>query len=787
MKSLRIAFRSLSKEKQNSSIKIISLGLGLAVGLVLVSKICFEQSYDNFYPDSDRIFQLQENIMMDKSKPQSYGQVSGGVAIGMKREIPDVETATRLTYIGDDAVFFTSDKRRLTGTFILADSCLFDVLPREMLIGDPKDVLSRPMYAMVSRSIAKKIGDISNIIGKSFNMDEWPGRTLTIGGVFEDIPRNSHLKYDVVISLSSISKFMWNGSENWIGNDRYLGYVKLRKGAMPDNLKPAILKMQMRHQDMEELRKAGVQLNYSLLPLEEVHGGAPETKRMQIVLGLIAFALIFTATMNYILIVISSLIKRSREVAIHKCYGANDKNISNMMLTETFLHLFISVAVAVVLIFIFRETIEELLDAPLNALFSTNAIFILALVVVMVFFIAGIIPAHIYSRVPVSSAIKNYKETRQRWRLGLLFVQFTATAFLITLVIIIGRQYNLMVNDNPGYAYENLLYCNTSGINTAQRQEAIEELRRIPDVESIATCSSIPMYRASGNNVLEVGKDKELFNVADLYAVDSDYLSLMKIPIVEGTGFKTNSSELSQILISQSFADKLCKMLNWKDGVVGKMVYITEHSESTICGVYPDIRIGTISNPDNRPSVMFYSSNPSPIIMIKINQMSSEKILKVQKALQSAMPGKDVVITPYKNSMVRLYSSSRLFRDAVLIGGIITLIISLIGLIGYTNDETSRRSPEIAIRKVNGASVREIQHLFVVNILRIALPAIVIGETVSAVAAVKWMENFSEKTTLSPLLFLFCGTALLLIILAVIFLDTYRVAVRNPVDAIKTE
>ncbi len=786
--NIRMAFRSLFKERQNNSIKIISLGVGLAMGLVLISKVYFEQTYDNFYPDSNRIYQIQENVVMENNKPNSYGQVSGGVAPGMKAEIPQVEAATRLTYMDEDAVFFTPDKKRYIGTFIMADSFLFDVLPRPMLAGNAKDVLSRPLYALVSRSIAEKMGGISNVAGQSFQMDNWPGKTITIGGVFEDVPENTHLKYDVIVSMASMLKFFqWDGTENWIGNDRYLGYVRLMPGTKPESLTTAIHQMQTRHQDMEELRKAGVALTYSLLPLEKLHSDAPETKRMSTMLVLIAFALIFTATMNYILIVLSSLVKRSKEIAVHKCYGAGEKNVAGMMLSETLLHLTISIVVAVALIFFFSGTVEELLAASLSALLTPRTILLLALICFIVFIVSGLVPARIFSKIPVSSAFRNYRESRQSWKLGLLFIQFTATAFLVTLLVIIGRQYNRMVNDNPGYVYENLLYCNTTGVNSSERQNAIYELRRLPEVQSVASCSTLPIYGASGNNVLEPGKDQELFNIADLYSVDADYLPLMEIPVVTGTGFQRGISESSQVIISQSFADRLSEMLNWKDGVLEKNINITEHGVHTICGIYRNIRVASISNPDNRPTAMFYTDAPAPVIMVKLHKLNPENIQRVSKVLEAALPNKDIVVTPYKTSMTYLYTSSRLFRNSVLIGGIITLIIALIGLIGYTRDEINRRSAEIAIRKVNGASVKEIQQLFISDILRIAIPAIVIGEAISAITANKWMENFAEKTNLSGLLFIGCGISVLAVILSVVSIDTFRATTQNPVDMIKNE
>lgn len=159
MRNWCIAVRSLFKKGRSNGIKILSLGVGLAMGLVLISKVCFERSFDKFYPDSDRIYRLHENIIRD-GEYKSYPQVSGGVAVGMQVEIPEVEKATRLTYIGGDKELFrTKDGNRYSARFVvMADTNVFELLPRPILIGNPKETLSRPGYVMISNRIAKLLG-----------------------------------------------------------------------------------------------------------------------------------------------------------------------------------------------------------------------------------------------------------------------------------------------------------------------------------------------------------------------------------------------------------------------------------------------------------------------------------------------------------------------------------------------------------------------------------------------------------------------------------------------------
>lgn len=788
MKNLNIALRSLFKKGRSNGIKILSLGVGLAMGLVLISKVCFERSFDKFYPDSDRIYRLHENIIRD-GEYKSYGQVSGGVATAMQVEIPEVEKATRLTYIGGDKELFkTKDGNRYSARYVMmGDTNVFDLLPRPILIGDPKETLSRPGYVMISDRIAKLLGGAEQALNKEFEFESSPGQTYTIGGVFEDVPENSHLRFEIVASLEGMSK--WS-RENWLGNDRYLGYVKLYPGTDPESLTTAIREMQGRHCDLEEVKKAGIDLTYSLVPLMDMHSNSDEVKSMNSLLGFLAFVLIFTAAMNYVLIVISTLINRTKEVAVHKCYGASDKNLFGMIMSETCLHMLISLLLAAFLIVLFRTKTEELLGATLGALFSTQTIVILIGVCIVIFFITGLIPTYMFLRIPVAAAFRNFKESRRYWKLCLLFIQFLATAYLVALLSVINKQYDYMVNVDPGYAYEKLAYCSTQGVEESVRNTAIEELRKIPEVDKVSACYDLPISGMSGNNVSLPGEDRELFNIADMYWVKDDFFSLMEIPVIEGEVFRSDGSASNKVMVSRSFVKKMEQVAGWTGSAIGKNVIITEHSHNgepfTICGVYDDVCIGSTGNPDTRPTVLFYDKY-APMILIKFHEMSPENIKKVQKVLEDMMPDRNVTVTAYYMDMIDLYKDSRTFRDSVMIGGIVTLIIALIGLLGYTSDETNRRGREIAIRKVNGATAWDILKMISKDISYIAIPAIVIGMTVAYYSGTGWLEKFTEKAPIGFFIFLAGAMMVYALIVACVLYRAWAVSNANPVESLKSE
>lgn len=600
MKNIGIAIRSLFKRGQHNVMKIISLGIGLTIGLVLIAKVHFENTYDNFYPDGDRIYRVYEKFFMN-GEVGDHGQTPAGVIPLLKQETPEIEAATRYTYFRGNSPFTMSDnKHRLKATFILADSCLFDVLPRPMLIGDPKQVLSQPMYVLVSDEIAERIG--GNVMGKRFEIDDAPGQALTIGGVFKKLPDNTEQSYDIIVSLSSISKFMWDGTHMLTGNDRYQSYVKVSPGTTEAQLEAGMRQMIDKHFPVNDLKKAGVELTFTFHKLLNVHMEDDMAKRMALILSFIAFVLIFTAVMNYILIVISSIVNRTKEMAVRKCYGASGKDIQGMALSEVGTHVTVALVLVVLLILGFQGIIKELIGTGVRSLFLSTGMRAICLTVIVVLISTGIATGWFLGRIPVAAVFRSIREARRLWKLGLLFFQFTAISFLASLLLVVGKQYDHMVNDHPGYNPENLAYVYIGAVDSTGRAKLIEETQRLPEVDAITTCYNLPFWGASGNNVYLPGDDRELFNIADLYDVGNDYLNVLEIPIVEGQYFTENTTSSQEILVSRNFIEYMKPFADWKDGAVGKTVQITGHdtkSESmplfTIRGVFEDFRLGSHS------------------------------------------------------------------------------------------------------------------------------------------------------------------------------------------------
>ena len=784
--------KSLNQRGQHNWIKIVCLAVGLATGIVLIGKAGFEQSWDKFFPTSDRIYVVCEDIIMD-GEYKHYPQTAGAVAHGIKRYCPQVEAATRYTSFAWDMPIVTDDDKRVRTNYALVDSCFFDVFPFRILVGNPKKTLSQVDCCMIPRSLAEKLMGIENpldLVGKKIYYNIRGGWALTVGGIYEDIPLNSKLHgMEVMVSMPTITRIMFDGRDNWVGNDRYESYVRLAKGIMPDDLKPQIEKMKRDNLPLDELKKAGVDLGLSVQPLVDYHTKDEGTRRMTWIVSILAAVLIGCAVMNYLLFVIGGISRRAKEMAVHQCYGAEARHIYQKVMKESVIHLLLSLILAALLLFLFKETIEELVGAPLIVLLLTGSnLWLIVSTCLVVLLITGLVPSWIYTHIPLAAAFKNYNHSHRIWKLLLLGLQFASATFLIILLIVVGRQYRMMVNDDPGYDYSTLGSLLVDGVSIEQRQLAMDELRKLSSVKGVTmSYANLTQYQ-SGDNILLPGDDREYMNIADLYYVGDGYFDVMEIPLVSGRTFTEQTDTLREVMVSRKFEERMKELAGW-DQALGKQIICTSfQGPYTIVGVFEDTRIGSITNPDTRPSVCYYSRKPEQMhyILIRFQSMDGlESANKLVKELVTDNP--DISIVPYNQMVTELYADAHRFRTTVMIGGLVALMIALIGLTGYLAGEIARRQKEIAIRKVNGAKITDVLKLFHTDILRVALPAVMIGAIGAWYVARLWLEQFSEKTTLSPIIFVGGALAVIVVILSVVCIDCYRVASSNPVNYLKTE
>ena len=802
MYSFKLAFRRLFRKGEHTITRITSLSLGLAFGILLLSEALYYFSYDSFYPDANRVYIVHENFKVDKANDalESYPRVSGAIAPGLKAEVPGIEAATRLNSIGS-SVFYTEDLKGYKAEFSLADEYLFDILPRPVISGNPKEILKTPMACMVSHKIAESMG--GNVVGKSIEIKKYPGKKLTIAGVFEAIPENTNYTCDVLISMVSTAEFTWDGTQNWLGNDRYYACVRLAPGVTPESLAPAVRQMQEKNQDIKqiELSNPGFVLKYTFEPITKIF--AKNTKDIILILSFIAFAVLFVSIMNYTLLSISVLVNRAKSSAILKCCGAQEGNVRRLVFAETALLFIISLLTATLIIGLLQPLAEAQVGHSLSAAFTPTVLVPLATILAAILLVTGYFPGRLFSKIPVATALRSNKHDGNKWKLALLSLQVIGAAVIFAVLVIVTLQYDMMKNSHHGYDTENIYYANTSGMEGHKISTVINELRAMPEVELVGLGSTLPINGASGNNVLSADRERELFNIADFYYIDASYFSILNIPVIEGENFTDTTASPNDLLISRKCAELLKLNLGWTDGAIGKQIEITEHNANgatTIKGVFPDFIISTITNADTRPAVFFFMPQErfeqrrieSPsfpfLLLIRTHGGNNHNIIKrITDVINTALPFGDAEVKSLAAEQQQKYVPQRGLRNAMIAGNIVIILVTIIGLMGYTTSEVTRRRKELAIRKINGASLGHLLKMFIKDLEITAIPAVAIGLAAAWYIATKWMQNFADKIPLSWWIFGLCSAFILLLIAVVSAINYTRIANRNPVESLRYE
>lgn len=798
--------RFFTSDLRRNLTKIFCLTVGLSVGFLLVAKVYFEQTFDAFLPDIDRLYILTESVEQN-GEYFEYPYTPGGTVHELKRNFPQIAKATRIDRITGNTVIKLDNGRMFDVEDItLADTCLFDVLQTEILEGDPHEVLDIEDHVMIPRSLAEKIG--GDVIGMQIiNTGYGDYYKFTIGGVYEDFPLNSTIHNSVYLSMSSIGRYTWDGRENLIGNDEFESFAILSDGIDLDDFHTKVMNLLKEKIPIE----AFVLQNYHVWfrPLLGRYSSKGSVKTMSWMLSLLAIVILMCAALNYLLIVIGQLSVRGKEMAIRKCYGTPFHKLFARVMGESLFCLAVSLGLAILVAFSFSDLFGELLGYTPRQLFSTRQVWVVeGCVCLVLLVITGLVPALIYSRTPVAHAFRPSAKGRKSWKLVLLAVQFFASGLIMCMLVLVGRQYNMVVNLDMGFDYENIGVIRRNGISDERTASIIAELRQLPFVEGVATANYNLAYHVGGNNVWVEGMEDNQVNIADMHGINPELLDVLGIRLLQGSNLRTDAdSTINEILVEERFIDVMQKAFGFEgDDIVGQRLYITGHGtgyitghadekdgvenlEVTIAGVIENLRRGgyETEHADTRAGFLFPSKYMHYWIYVRFTELTPENLKATQNIIESMKENNDVYIIPFVYEISPLRTPIERFGTSVMVVGIVIIIIALIGLIGYVADEVNRRAKEIAIRKVNGTSAAKIVRLFCTDILKIALPSLIAGGCVAMVFGNRWLSQFTDRVSLSPPSMLLCLLVLMLLITAVVIINCLRIARSNPVTHLRSE
>lgn len=786
MKQLVYVFRYLLKGHGNSLIKIISLTLGLVVGLVLYTQIAFELSFDNFYPEKERIFRIRR-ISLNGDKPKHESPfIYAPMPKCMKSDIQGIEEAT-LTASSVEEITFLSGDKKYVERVLNVDSCFLNVFQLPVLSGDAKKMVL-PYQGFLSRSAAERIFGNSDPVGKTllYVQYEYKKIPITVAGVFEDFPENASFCSDILLSINTI--FAEFGKEpGWRMNDNYCGYIKLQSTTTPKEVEARIPAMLNNYYDVKAMEAKGFIDHYYLDPVTSLHKDNPNVKKQLIILAILAFSLLFVSAMNYVLISVSSLIKRGKSVGVYKTYGATNKNIFTRFMLETAVLIFISLLFSVLLIFVFRTQIEELIQTPLSVLFSFHNLWIVGLLIIVLMLIAGIIPAHLFSITPTMLVFRSEAVNKRYWKNLLLFIQFLSMTCMMCILFVIIRQYDMMVNGDWGYQMDKLIYVKLSGVPKERLNQIKSEFMQFPYVNNVSICSNIPISGMNGDAISDPETKENLFPYK-LMGADKEFFDTYRINLQSGKNFEQEGNREEDVIVNETFVrmlkahhyplDRYFQNLDGKKRIVGVV------KDFQLTNLYKETMPLLITSLNPLKGSLWFSTY---YLTVRLDTYSSSLLNEMNRKLFSLTQNDVLAFKDYKESWRNEYSAARLFRNSVITSSIIMLLITLLGLIAYVEDEIFRRHKEIAIRKINGASIWNILAMISKDFGYVVMLAMIGGSLLSYVFAQEWLQQFAIQISLHFTFFVFINIFLLGFLLVCICLRSWNTANENPVNSLKVE
>ncbi|UBD68672.1 ABC transporter permease [Bacteroides sp. BFG-257] len=769
MKQLYYVIRTLLRGRGSNIIKVISLGLGLTMSILLFSRVAFEQSYDTCYEDYDNLYQIFSIFSADGEQFEPQKANCGPVAGAILENFPqEVESATSIAYFLGAPLY--NGSVRFDAKTLLADSLFFRTMGIEVLSGNPEKELMQPDVIFLADRLARKIFGDENPIGKVLNYNK--EMQFTVKGTYADLPANATMRPEGVVSMPTSWNRGW-GNYSWRGGDSYYEYIRFRPGADKEVVNARLDAMIQKYRPEEDKKAYGY--TAFVKPIRDVYRNEDQVKRMDTIMSILALAILFIAALNYVLISISSLTYRAKAVGVHKCSGASGGTVFSMFLLETGIIIVLALMLMALILLNFQEFIEDTTAAKLSVLFAPDRIWVPLAVVLVLFIVGGVLPGRLFARIPVSQVFRRYTEGKKGWKRPLLFVQFAGVAFICGLMYVVMAQYNYVKDKDMGYNPRRVAVGSAYFGKAEESEPALHFFRGLSYVEEVSCAVSTPIWSYSGS-MIQSESGQALFSTRTSRAPE-DYFKMMGMTIKEGRPARATD----ELVVNEAFVERM----RWGDKALNHPLRM-EGENYKVVGILKDFHIGSFFEPQD-VIIFGYTRTFGNAVHVRLKEPFAENLRRLNKDVAEAYPDKTIDFGGMEQEILNEYNPVRVFSNATILAAVTMFFIMLMGLIGYTTDEVRRRSKEIAIRKVNGAESTGILELLSKDILYVAGPAVIIGTLASWYVNGMWMEQFATQVPLTWVVYVLIALVILIIIVACVIWKSWKIANENPVNSIKSE
>ncbi|WP_420386701.1 ABC transporter permease [Roseivirga sp.] len=823
-----IAWRNAIRHKQFTFLNVLGLTIGISISLTIGLYTYYEQNFDQFLSQKDQVYRVnQPNIWGDWTEMTSA--TGPNVAVALREEMPEFKEVTRLLNQGAQFTRYQDEDGRMLSfkedKLFWAEENFFRVFPYEMLAGNPKTALDAPMTIVLTESAARRYFGITQVLGRTLEMREWDGtwKSYMVSGVLKDVPAQSHLQFDMLISLSSAREQMERDGWKWIWT-AFATYVLVDEGAdivgindklqaIPPKYAPPTTE-RIFNQSFEEFT-AGNPWKLDLQALPDIYlanepgynsfGPVGNAQFVQIFM-VIGFVVLLLSCINFMNLSTARSSGRAKEVGVRKVLGSQRNTLINQFVFESVLFVAISTILALFLVNAslgwFNSLAQrELVLLPLLAepkvwLVLISFIFTLGL-------LSGSYPAFYLSSFKPIEVIRG-KFTRGEkgslLRNGLVVFQFSISVCLIICSLFVQKQLKYSSNIDLGLSEENVLQIHNIEQYGFQTNVIKSKLEGIAAVSAVGKSFGVPPNVMSGDRYRSTGPQAEVFQLNNL-RIDEDYLNVLDIEFLAGRNFdREHPTDQYAVILNEAAA----QLLGWtNEEAVGQSVAVASGNEDEfeVIGVTSNFNFHS-TRQDIGPLILINDQNDNvwdygaglSFYSLKLNPQSVQSSADLKRVLDEAEEVlKDIDASiPFEYSFMD-QSFENAFRKEERMGKVLNfftlmaMIIACLGLFGLAAYSAEQRTKELSIRKVLGAKTAQLTCLFSTRFVKLVGLSILISTPLAYWLVSLWLEGFAYRTPIQLGVFVLAsGLSLLVAILTTGYQSLY-VASRNPVDMLKGE
>lgn len=773
----------MRRNKLFSAINILGLAVGMACSIFILLWVQQERSYDRFHKNGSHIYRVTVQLN-DLKASLSVAPL----AAALRKDMPEVKNAAVMAPGGG---MFQYGDHKFNESVYFVDSTFLQLFSFPLVKGDPKTALDNPTNIIITERTAKKYFGSEDPMGKILRYNN--SESFTVSGVMANIPANSHLQFDFVIPIRFYARTNDDFIKNVWDNFNYYTYVQLADNV---NSEAAVKNVIAKLNNLMHRNDAELKATHSLQALYDIHlrsnylGDVQGNGNIQYVriFSVVAIIVLVVACINFMNLATARSSRRAKEVGMRKVAGAKRMEIIRQFLGESILIAFIALFIAIGIVWLLLPAFNNLAGKEMTLnFFDGNLWWLLPGIAILTGLISGSYPALFLSSFQPVKVLKSTFNIGDRgvWlRNGLVITQFVVSISLMVAAFVVYSQLRYIRNKNLGWDKENLVYVPVTGELWSRNEALRNALSQNPNTSDFTFLAQLPVNLLSGTVSIDwEGKDPKSQVIFPQLAIDDRFQQVFKTKIIAGRGFSKDMKTDEKNYILNERAIQI--MGTTPEKAIGQW-FTLWGNKGTIVGVVKDFNFKPIHQ-SIEPLILRYSAT-GPIFVVRTKPGNTEATINTLKNICGSLnPSYPFNYDFVDQDMAKLYRAEQQMGGIFNVFTVLAIFISCLGLFGLTNYIAEKRTKEIGIRKVIGASVTGIVALLSKGLIRLVLVAIVIATPLAWWAMSNWLNDFAYHVGIQWWIFAVAGFAAVLIALITVSLQAIKAALANPIKALRSE